>query len=172
MYLNVMKIDSVIIRHSPIILLYRMLFMTLGIGILYALYGVLQTQFGGTSLIDNSIHPIVLFFVTIAIEAVAMIVIFLQWAYTTFEIKAHELIFRKGIIRRRRTIHSLKNIQSVEVEQGFPGLLFQYGNIRLYNPLLKEEIYMRSITDPEKYAHALRNALDLDQNTIVPLHNS
>ena len=167
-----MKIDSVIIRHSPIVLLYRMLLLTFGIAILYALYGVLQTQLGGISLIDNSISPILLFFVTIALEAFAMVTIFLQWAYTTFEIKAHELIFRKGVIRRKRTIHSLKNIQLVEVEQGFLGLLFQYGNIRLYNPLLKEEIYMRSVTDPEKYAHALRNALDLDQNTIVPLHNS
>lgn len=167
-----MKIDSVIIRRSPIVLLYRMLFLTFGIGLLYTLYGLFQVQFGGLSLIDNSIHPIILFFVTICVEAIAMIAIFLQWAYTTYEIKVDELVFRKGIIRRKRTIHSLKNIQSVEVEQGFLGLLFQYGNIRLYNPLLKEEINMRSVTDPEKYAHALRNALDLDQNTIVPLHNS
>lgn len=169
--MGAMKIDSVIIRHSPIVLLYRMLLLTFGIGLLYTVYGLLQAQFGGISLVDHSIHPIILFFVTIFAEALAMIVIFLQWAYTTFEIKTHELIFRKGIIRRRRTIHSLKNIQSVEVEQGFWGLLFQYGSIRLYNPLLKEEIYMRSVTDPEKYAHALRNALDLEQNTIVPLHH-
>ena len=147
-----------------------MLFLTFGIGLLYTLYGLFQVQFGGLSLIDNSIHPIILFFVTVVMEAIAMIAIFLQWAYTTFEIKTDELIFRKGIFRRKRTIHSLKNIQSVEVEQGCLGLLFQYGNIRLYNPLLKEKIYMRSVTDPEKYAHALRNALDIDQNIIVPLH--
>lgn len=167
-----MKIDSVIIRHSPIILLYRMLLLTFAIGLLYALYGFLQVQLGGISLIDNSIHPVVLFFVTVSIESVAMTAIFLQWAYTTFEIKTHELVFRKGIFYRKRTIHSLKNIQSVEVEQGFLGLLFQYGSIRLYNPLLKEEIYMRSVTDPEKYAHALRNALDIEQSTIMPLRSN
>lgn len=167
-----MKIDSVIIRHSPIVLLYRMLFLTFGIGLLYTIYGLIQAQFGGVSLIDNSIHPIILFFLTVVCESVAMIIIFLQWAYTIFEIKTHELVFRKGIIHRRRTIHSLKNIQSVEVDQGFFGLLFHYGDIRLYNPLLKEEVYMRSVSDPEKYAHALRNALDLEQSTIVPLHGS
>ena len=149
-----------------------MLFLTFGISLLYTVYGLAQMQFGGLSLVDNSIHPIILFFITVFVEAVAMITIILQWAYTTFEMKAHELVFRKGVFRRKRTIHSLKNIQSVEVEQRFLGLLFQYGNIRLYNPLLKEEIYMRSVTDPEKYAHTLRNALDIEQGTIVPLHGN
>ena len=100
-----------------------------------------------------------------------MIILFLQWAYSIYEIKQHELVFSKGIFHRTRRIHSLKNIQSVEVDQKFLGVLFHYGSIRMYNPFLKEEILMRNVSDPEKYAHALRNALDLAQDSIVPLQN-
>lgn len=166
-----MHVDSVIIRHSPVILLYRMLGITLGISLLYAVYGVIQSSVGGVSLVDNTISPILLFFTTIAIEAVALIILVLQWSYTTYNIRDTELLFKKGILHKRCKVHALSNVQTVDYTQSFLGLLFNYGTIRLYNPLLKEEIFMPSVPDPEKYAHILRSTLASNKDNIVPLHS-
>jgi len=51
------------------------------------------------------------------------------------------------------------------------GILFHYGYIRLYNPLLKEEVLMKNITDPEKYANVLRSTLGISNGKIIPSHS-
>jgi uncharacterized membrane protein YdbT with pleckstrin-like domain len=133
------------------------------------LYAVVQSAFGGVSLIDNTIHPIILFFGTILLEATILIYIFLQWAYDKFEVKDTKIIFKKGIIRREKAVHSLKNIESIEVKQGWLGLIFDYGDVSLFSPLLKEKIVMKKISDPEKYAHILRKVLDMKSNKFIPV---
>jgi len=57
-----MNIDSVLIRHSPIILIYRMLLITIGIGFLYVIYGIVRQGIGDLFLIENTIHPILLLY--------------------------------------------------------------------------------------------------------------
>jgi len=164
-----MQIDSVIIRHSPIVLLYRILALTAGISLAYTLFELADTYTRIPLLpVHPNMKPLVIFAGTMTIETVAMAILFLQWAYKTFELRTTELIFQKGIFYKNRTIHSLVNIQSVESEQSFLGIIFNYGSIKLYNPLLRQEIHMRYIPDPEKYAQALRNILDIQPQHIIP----
>lgn len=92
-------------------------------------------------------------------EAVLLSVLFWQWLSRTYEIRDVEIVRRKGIFLRTIKSHSLRGVQSVTVRQGVLGALFSFGNIILENPLLKREVVLRHIPDPEYYASVLREAI-------------
>lgn len=155
-----LQIDSVIIRRSPIVLLYKMIVATVLIYVASAVYSFML--FGETANALISIVSDKALFVILSIggEALMMILLFLQWSFHKIEVHDTELKIRKGILWRRQEIHSLKNMQSVYVEQRFWGTLLGFGTITVHNPLSKKDITLTYVPDPDKYAQVLQDALD------------
>jgi len=166
-----MEIDSVIIRKSPIILLSKMIITTLAIYVLFTLYSIFFHQEVGIEFSEVT-GKILFLFTSVSVEALVMIILFLQWTFTTYEINNTEIIERRGVFWRRQEINSLKYMQAVYINQGFLGTLIGYGTLKLHNPLSKEEVCLKHIPDPNKYAHLLQSALNAvhnKQETIVPM---
>jgi len=166
---DTMNVDSIIIRLSPIIVLFRFFIATLIIAICYGLYIIIQLTFGGISLIDNTIHPSLLFVITLTIESMVLVCVFLKWAYTFYEVNDKHIIKHQGIFSKRRITHTLENIQTVEVEQNIFGLLLHFGNIRCDNPLIKNDITLNIISDPQKYVAIIRKILSANHQKIIPV---
>jgi hypothetical protein len=51
-------------------------------------------------------------------------------------------------------------MQTVYMTQSLLGRIFNYGNVRLFNPMSKEELLLEQITDPNLYAESLRQVLE------------
>lgn len=155
-----MEVDSVIIRKSPVALLYKMILATVGIYLVFGLYSVFLYQDIAMPFREILTEKFFFFVVSIGAEAMTMIILFVEWTYCTYEIKAAELIARRGFFLRTQEIHSLRGVQSVYVKRGFFGTMFNYGSLQLHNPLSKEEVHIRNIPDPEKYATIIQNGLN------------
>lgn len=97
--------------------------------------------------------------ISFSAELLLLFVLFWQWLSRTYEIRDLEIIRRKGIVLRTVTSHSLRGVQAVIVQQGVFGSLFSFGNIILESPLLKREVVLRHVPDPEYYATVLREVI-------------
>lgn len=109
---------------------------------------------------DAFINRFVWSLVTITLESFIIILLFIHWSMKTYEIRPAELVFKSGFLKRRADIHSLKNMQTVYMTQSLLGRIFNYGNVRLFNPMSKEELLLEQITDPNLYAESLRQVLE------------
>lgn len=163
-----MQIDSVLLRRSPAVLVYRILWVTIVVYIISSLsYTAIERLwlfFGIGGVFANRFLWSLL---TLGTESLVMIFLFLQWSVQTYEIKDGEIVFRAGLLLRRMDIHSLRNMQTVYVKQGVLGRMFGYGNARLFNPMSKEELQLQSISDPYRYAELLRQVLDISSKDVM-----
>ncbi len=157
-----MQIDSLIIRRSPAVLVYRIVWMTMAFYIMTVLtYPTIEQMWIATGFEGAFGKRFVWSLLTVTAESFIIILLFIHWSMTTYEIRPGELVYRSGMLRRKMDIHSLKNMQTVYVTQGLFGRIFRYGTVRLYNPMSKEELLLERISDPNRYAESLRQVLEL-----------
>lgn len=82
----------------------------------------------------------------------------IHWATQSFVICEHELIHRTGLFTIKETIHDLRNIRSITIQQSLVGKLFHFGNINVEISAsggFQEFINLPSIAYPEQFQHLL-----------------
>lgn len=167
-----MQIDSLIIRRSPAILIYRIVWMTMAFYAITALiYPVVEQLWVIVGLGETFANRFVWSLLTIILESLIIILLFIHWSMTTYEIRPDELIYRSGFLMRKMDIHSLKNMQTVYTTQRLLGRIFHYGNVRLFNPMSKEELLLEHIPDPERHAESLRQVLENQPGDVLIRNN-
>lgn len=159
-----MEIDSLLIRKSPIIVLTKMVLATIVIYLLYAAYSSISSLSVDINSPDFIWNRAVFFLVSVGIEAVVMIVLFLRWMYTTYTISDSELSIHNGVLWKRTVIYSMRNIQSLHINQSLVGTLFNFGSLKLHNPLTNEMIELRHIADPVKYSQVIQKIIDTENS--------
>ena len=76
----------------------------------------------------------------------------------SFVVTGHELIHRTGLFTIKETIHDLRNIRSVTIQQSLVGKLFHFGSINVEISAsggFQEFIYLPAIAYPEQFQHLL-----------------
>lgn len=159
-----------LLRQSHIMLVTRLLVLDVLITVLYLIFRTFTTLlhlfnispagFYGLSFID-----IVYFiFITFA-ELTLGTWIVLSWANEEWEIKEGIIFHRRGIFHMREDAYSLKQIGSTTLNQGLLGKLFNYGTIRIFSPLLKQDYYLMNIHNPREIVKTLENEVaGINQN--------
>ncbi|MCB9817014.1 PH domain-containing protein [Candidatus Nomurabacteria bacterium] len=94
-------------------------------------------------------------FLSLAITAVVTLVA--QWANEGYYIKENELVVRRGIIHKTEISYPYANMQSVSVQQGFFGRLFNFGLVTIFIPTLGKDILFNEISAPKKFAQILKD---------------
>lgn len=164
-----MNVDSVLIRKSPIILLYRMVIATVVIYVLFAVYSAFLYEYTEPILTNVLLGKSAFAFVSILIEALTMYLLLLQWSFSYYELTDTDVTKRSGILKRQQETFSLRNTQSVHIKQGTLGTLWNYGTLELHNPLTKQDVVLRDIADARKYADIISSLINLShQTTVVP----
>lgn len=82
----------------------------------------------------------------------------IRWATQSFVVSGHELIHRTGLFTIKETIHDLRNIRSVTIQQTLLGKLFHFGSINVEISAsggFQEFIYLSAIAYPEQFQHLL-----------------
>lgn len=92
------------------------------------------------------------------INLIFVIWMVLTWAQTTFIIRPKEIVIHRGIWRITENAYSTERIEEVDVDQSFWGRLFNYGTLRVYNPMLKVDLLLSNIPDPHTYAQVIKRS--------------
>ncbi len=115
--------------------------------------GILQTP-----LKDGGILFFLIFQV---IEIFSLAYLILNWFCWYYEITEKEVILRRGVIMQTRKYYSLDKVESVSVEQGLWGRIFNYGAIELvmYYSDAPIKVVMMYVPRPKKYEKILQKNL-------------
>ncbi len=167
--------EPVIIRQNLIFLIYKLFILELLFIGTYLLFDlpVLLWMDGDTSTVQiepqADLFGLTLLFILSMIQMVIIIFIVLHWFNSYYEIHADEVVERHGLISIRENTHSFRNFAAISITQGIIGRIFNFGNIKLYHPLLGHSITMKRISAPLKYERMLKEKLPkTGDNLIIP----
>ena len=85
-----------------------------------------------------------------------LLVAILTWLNKHYIFNPKEVIIKIGIVSTKSTTYEIANLQSMSISQNFIQRIFNFGTIKLFNPVLKEEIYITNIPDPQKYGEIIQ----------------
>lgn len=88
-----------------------------------------------------------------------LLFIFLQWITTVYEVTHSEAIYRVGILSKKVRAYDMSNVQSAYFEQSLLGRIFNYGNVTLYSPALKEDLQFFNVPSPLVFKQSVDLAL-------------
>lgn len=108
--------------------------------------------FYGVSMMD-----IIYFAIITVAELTLGVWLVLSWANEEWEIKEGVIYHRRGIFHMKEDAYSLKQIGSTTLHQGLLGRLFNYGTIRIFSPLLKQDYYLMNIQNPREIVKMLED---------------
>jgi uncharacterized membrane protein YdbT with pleckstrin-like domain len=145
-----------IVRRSPAGLVFKIIFIEIAIEMVYLLLSTalveLRGELGSSYTSARILLSIV--FMTLAVSVVVTLVA--QWANEGYFLKQNELIVRRGIIAKTETAYPYANMQSVTLQQGFIGRLFNYGQISIFIPTLGKDIIFSEISNPADFTEKIK----------------
>jgi membrane protein YdbS with pleckstrin-like domain len=98
-----------------------------------------------------------------ALTNIALSLLFyFDWKSRTYEIRQEGIVETRGIIARREDTYPCHNIESITMKQDLMARYFNYGTIQLYDPALKQTVYLVNIKEPEKIHNFLTKIFVLD----------
>jgi len=146
-----------IVRRSPAGLVIKIIAIEISLEIIYLLLSTalveVRSQAGESYTLARAILSVM--FLSLAITAVVTLVA--QWANEGYYIKENELVVRRGIIHKTEISYPYANMQSVSVQQGFFGRLFNFGLVTIFIPTLGKDILFNEISAPKKFAQVLKD---------------
>jgi len=175
---SVADMPSLIARKSAVFLALNLLLLETGFIFIFII------TLTSSSLLSTSVNFSTLFTtVTIYIlgilviaKLVASLALTLKWVKEYYEIQPTKIVHRKGLFSLKEVIMPIKNVQKVTVSQDFLGKFFNYGTLRLENPMLREVFKMEGISQPIKYAELIEAQIQAEQkayeNPMLLLHNN
>jgi membrane protein YdbS with pleckstrin-like domain len=96
---------------------------------------------------------------------------FLNWKFTSYRIKAEELLVKNGILRKKEKLYILNQIETITIRQSILGRVFNYGSLNIFSPLLQAKIPVINIPNPREYEKLLLTRIperQKDKTTIIP----
>ena len=91
--------------------------------------------------------------------------IILKWHFEYIEITKEAIIKHKGIFYKKEEIFACNYIESITLNQDFIGMMFNYGTLKLFDPVLKEPIYLYNIASPKKYSEVINKIFSKTKDT-------
>ena len=160
---------TLIIRKSTIVMLLRVILFELLSGVLYVLLRI------GLQLIDIqfdselSLTPIALFksFLFMTAEITIAVYVILHWLSNYYALSSKEITYVTGMVSKRENSYSLANVQSVSFEQGLVGRILNYGTVKIFSPVLKQELYMTEVSNPRQIVDHVKDLLIVDKMNFI-----
>ncbi|MBI2617571.1 PH domain-containing protein [Candidatus Gottesmanbacteria bacterium] len=151
----------IILRQSVICLSIRLIVLQLLFTTLYILILLPVNILSLSPQIRLLSYPVIsiAFILVLVFQLYLTLKIILNWLGEYYIVGSREIIFRTGIIDHKEKIYSLSHIESITYNQNFWERLFNYGTIRLFNPVLKQHIHLDCIKNPGKYVRVLEQTM-------------
>lgn len=157
--------ESTFLRKSHIFLISRLIALEIILSIVYLLVRIPKSFIfsSGLSLSDNQFLSIVgvLYFITLSIiELILVLKVTLDWVNEEFEIREESLVHRRGIFHLTQETYTLRQLGSANIYQGFVGRILNYGTIVIASPILKKDVFLTDIHNPQQVIKLLEDNIE------------
>lgn len=106
----------------------------------------------------------ILFFVIISLaQILATVLITISWTNEYYIIRPGDILHRQGLFSLKEETFSLVNVEAFTVDQSFIGKIFNFGSIKLYSPVLKQDYYLNNVSNPIKLKKTIEQTVDSAQ---------
>ena len=155
-------VSHVTIRQSISFLIFRLIVLEIISSALIILFystlvptGIVENLFGGSYGAYNTL----LFILFVIGKTFFMTFIIVVWLNEYYEITPKEVIHKSGLFFRKEERLVLSHVDSVDLQQGLLGRVFNYGNLVLFNWVLEKSTLLYLIHNPKKYLKILQDLL-------------
>ena len=160
---------KIILRESIVLIIIRLIFTEVIFGLSLFLLSILFSYLNPvTNTTDLSGLYIMLLTVGFLINIVIVIFIALKWNSEYTEVSKEGVIKYSGILHKKEQKYACNFVEGSKLEQSFLGLLLNYGTIELYDPALKEQVYLLNITNPRRYSKIIQDIVSKEKNKPMP----
>lgn len=98
---------------------------------------------------------VILIFMIVATNLFLSTLFYIDWKTKFYEIRPSAIVEKRGVLFRREEIYSCSNIEEIILRQGIIERIFGFGTIRMYDPSLRQSIYLKNIKSPYRYQEIL-----------------
>ena len=97
-----------------------------------------------------------------------IILISLKWNSEYAEISKEGVVKHSGILQRKEQKYACNFVEGAKLEQSFLGMILNYGTIELYDPALKEQVYLLNIANPKRYSKIIQDIFSREKDKPMP----
>lgn len=158
-----------VFRESVVLIAIRLIMVELLFGLTIVLSTSLFSLLGTLLQTSNTFALNSIILVTIFISNIVFVVfIILKWGSEFIELTQDSLIKHKGILNKTEEKYACNFVETITIEQSMLGIMFNYGTIELYDPALKERIYLVNIASPKKYREIIEKRVSKGRDRPIP----
>lgn len=140
-----------IMRQSPVFLVSRIIIVELLILIVHFILRYSLEQIFTLLSFPFSVQALFIeAFIIQIVNLYFLVVVVLSWVNEYYILNPKEVVIKRGLLSSKSTTYEFANLQSMTIQQSFWGRLFNYGTIKLYNPVLRADVYLINIPNPQK----------------------
>jgi len=165
--------EPIFLRQNLIFLVYRLFIaqiIFIGTYILLDL-PVLLLMDGDTSTpqieVQADWYAITLLTILSLVQMIIIVIIVLRWYNSYCEIREDDIIERHGFISTRENTHSYRNFSAISISQGVIGRIFNFGNVKLFNPALDHKLVIKRVSSPTRYMKLLSERLPKTNESVL-----
>lgn len=151
------QLNKITFRESVFLIGIRLAATQLLFGLIFLLTVSSVSFLNQYFILDNSFSFYLIFLVLLILVDVAVsLSIILKWHFEYIEITSSAIIKHVGIFYKKEETFACNFIETITLNQSLPGIIFNYGTLELFDPALKEPIYIFNITGPKKYSDVIK----------------
>ncbi len=162
------------IRSSTAIVIARIVTVQVLIGVISLLVSLPLIVF--SSFINQYLPSLILYaLITIVLQMINMFIIvtiFLRWINTIYIVRQNEIITQSGIWNIQEHKYTTEHAQRVSVEQSIWGRIFNFGTVKIYNPVLGEHVDLCDIPQPHLYANVIKRFENKEHVQFLPANTN
>ncbi len=102
------------------------------------------------------------------VNLIFILYISIKWASEYTEVSKDGVIRHSGILHKKEQKYACNFVEAITVEQSFLGQIFNYGTIELYDPALKERVYLINISNPREYSERIEKIVEKPDTQPIP----
>jgi len=163
------ELGKIIFRESVVLIIIRLILTEALFGFSFLLFSILYSYINSYL---NGTDLSTLYFIVLAgaflINVGMVSLIALKWTSEYTEISKEGVVKHSGILHKKEQKYACNFVEGVKLNQSFLGLLFNYGTVELYDPALKEQVYLLNIANPKKNSEKIQKILSKKTNKPMP----
>ncbi|MEK9169207.1 MAG: response regulator transcription factor [Patescibacteria group bacterium] len=151
------ELNTITFRESVVLIGIRLIMTELIFGFLFFLSVALISFLDQYLNFENPFPlSLILLVILLIVNMKIIFSIILKWHFEYVEITRNAIIKHKGIFYKKEETFACNFIETITLSQDFFGMIFNYGTLELFDPALKDPIYIFNIASPKKYSEVIK----------------
>lgn len=163
------ELTKIVFRETPLLLTFRLISITVLFLMSYFLTSLLisfLSPYLNLTLLPPSY--IGLFLVMLIVSVIVAIFTILKWQSEYTILTPSGIMQYSGILQKKEQRYACSFVEAIKMEQSLLGSIFNFGTLSLYDPEIKEDIYLENIIDPKKSIDLIKKILSRNDKPPMP----